>query len=98
MTQFAGAIERFCVGQGNIDDRIDKLEEIAIGRFLVEIVNVIADRIPPAALHAVIVIVQHFLEWTAIDHCLIALETFPLIYIERLDRYLTNLYYYLLSP
>src|SRR5439155_20258700 len=73
-------------GQRYIDNRIDEFEELAIGRFPVEIVSLIANRVAPAAFHSVIVVVEYFVEWPAINHGLVALETFALFSFERFDR------------
>src|SRR5437899_8337610 len=53
-------IERLCLSQRHLDDRVDEFEELAIGRFPVEIVSLIANRVAPAAFHSVIVAVVYF--------------------------------------
>src|SRR6266566_8199235 len=59
--------------------------------FLVKVVGLVANGITLSALHPMIVVIEHFLERTAINHGLIALETFALFPFERLDRYGTKL-------
>src|SRR5437870_10180518 len=71
-------IERLCLSQRHLDDRVDEFEELAIGRFPVEIVSLVADGITLAAFHPVIVVVQDFLERPAINYSLVSLETFAL--------------------
>src|SRR5262245_6015307 len=83
----ARAIERLCLAQRNIDNRMDKLEELSIRRFFVKVVGLVTDRVALTALHSVIVIIQHFLEGAAINHGLVALVTFPLFAFERFHRY-----------
>lgn len=63
----AGAVERPRFFERNIDNRIDELEEVTIWRFLVEIVCLVANGVTLAAFHPVIVIIQHFLERTAVN-------------------------------
>src|SRR5438552_3983435 len=82
----ARTIERLRLIQWNIDNGIDEVEEIAIRRFVVEIVGLIANGVTLAALHSMIVVVEHFLEWPAINRGLVALKTFALLSFERLDR------------
>ena len=82
----ARTIEGLRLRQRYIDNRIDELEELAIRRLLVKIVGLVANRVTPTALHPMIVVVEHFLERAAINHGLIALETFALFALERLDR------------
>src|SRR5215469_15764537 len=81
------AIERLRFFERNIDNRIDELEEVTIWRFLVEIVGLVANRVAFAALHPMIVVIQHFLKRSSIDDRLIALKTFALFPFERFDRH-----------
>ncbi len=81
----ARAIKRFRLVQRHIDDGIDKFEELAIRRFLVKIVSLVADCVAPAALHTMIVVIEHFLKGPAIDHGLVAFETFALLAFERFN-------------
>ena len=83
-------IERFRLAQRHVDQRIDKFEELTIRSFLVQIVRFVANRISFAALHPVIVIIENFLEGTAVNGRLIAFETFALFSLKRLDRYGTK--------
>ena len=83
----ARAIERLGLFERYIDNRINKIEELPIRRLFVEIVSLVADGITLAAFHPVIVVVEHFLERPAINHSLIALETFALLALERLNRH-----------
>jgi len=82
----ARTIERLCLVERNIDNRIDEFEELSIRRFLVEIVSLVADRVACSASHPMVVVIEHFLEWPAVNHCLIAFETFALFSFERLNR------------
>src|SRR5258708_12054276 len=81
----ARAIKRFRLVQRHIDDGIDKFEELAIRRFLVKIVSLVADCVAPAALHPMIVVIEHFLKGPAIDHGLVAFETFSLFPFVRFN-------------
>src|SRR5206468_5663782 len=81
----ARAIERLRLAQRNIDKRIDKLEELAIRRFLIKIVSLVTDSVTLAALHSMVVVVEYFLERAAINYGLVPLETFALLSFERLD-------------
>src|SRR5438552_14302457 len=82
----ARTIERLRFGQGQIDNRIDEFEEFAIGRLLVKIVGLVANSIALAALHPMVVVVEHFFKWTAVNHGLLALETVALFSFEGFDR------------
>ena len=73
--------------QRHIDNRIDKLKELTIRRFLVEVVSFVADRVAFAALHPMIVVIEHFLEWAAINHGLIPFEAFALFALECFDHH-----------
>ena len=75
----------------NVHNRIDELEKLPIWRLLVEIISLIANGIALAALHPVIVVIKNFLEWPAINDRLIALETFALFSLKRLDGYRSEL-------
>src|SRR6266480_5475428 len=77
--EWFGLIERY------LDDRIDELKEGAIGDFLVKIISLITNSVALAALHPMAVVIEHFLEWPAINHCLITLKTFALFSFECLD-------------
>src|SRR5262249_51492339 len=83
----ARTIERFRLFERDIDNRVDKLEELAIWRLFVEIVGLIANCITLAALHVMIVVIEHFLERPAINHRLITLETCALLSLKSFDRY-----------
>src|SRR4029450_4196154 len=87
----ARTIEQLRFGQRYIGDRIHELEELPIGRLLIEIVSLVANSVTLAAFHSMIVVVEHFLEGAAINHRLIALEAFPLFAFKRLDSHGTKL-------
>ena len=85
------AIEWLRLGRRYVDNRIDQFEKLTIRRLFVKIVSLVANGITLAAFHPMIVVIEHFLERTALNHGLIALETFALFPFERLDRYGTKL-------
>src|SRR5262245_23217835 len=78
-------VERFRLGEWNVGNRIDKLKELAIGRFFVEVVGLVANGVTLAAFHPMIVIIQNLLERPAINHSLIALEACALFSFKCLD-------------
>src|SRR5712691_10382779 len=82
----AGTIKRLRFSQWKIDNRVDELEEFLVGRFLIKIVGLVAYGVALAALHPVIVVIEHFLKRAAVNHRLIALETFALFSFEGFDR------------
>src|SRR6266487_1849179 len=81
----ARTIERFCFGQRYVDDWLDEFEELRIRRLLVKIVSLVANGVALATLHPMIVVIENFSEWTAINHRLITLQTFTLFSFERFD-------------
>src|SRR6266480_2022863 len=85
------AIEWLRLGRRYVDNRIDQFEKLTIRRLFVKIVSLVANRVTLAAFHSMIVVIKHFLERSAINHGLIALETFALFPFEHLDRYGTKL-------
>src|SRR5437899_5023873 len=87
----ARAIEWLRLGWRHFDNRIDKFERILIRRFVVKIVSLVANRVTLATLHPMIVIIEYLLERPPINHGLIALKTFTLLPLERLDRNGTKL-------
>src|SRR5207253_11355130 len=46
----------------------------------------VANSVAHPALQSVVVIIEHFFEWTFVDHSLIALNTWSLFSLESLDR------------
>src|SRR2546423_1257308 len=83
----ARTIERFGLGQRKLDNWFDELEGFVVGRFPIKIIGLVANGVALAAFHSVVVVVENLLEWPAINHRLIALETFPLFSFERFDGY-----------
>ena len=83
----ARTIKRPRFSQWYVDNRIDKFEKFPIRRFLVEIVSLVANGVTLAALHPVVVVVQHFLKRATINYGLITLETFALFSFKRLNRH-----------
>lgn len=80
------AIKRFRVRQRSIVERFDEFEKSSIGRLAIKIVGLVANGITHSAFHAVIVVVEHFLERATINDGLIALEARPLFALESLYR------------
>ena len=87
----AAAIKRLGLVQRDGFARVKEREVRAIRLFLVELICLVADGVAFAALHAVPVIVEHFLEWTEIDDSLIFFQARPLFAFEGLDRNGTEL-------
>src|SRR5207249_2028746 len=82
----ARAIKRVRLGERYVRNRIDEFKELAIRRFLVEMVGLVANGVTLAALHPMVVVVEHFLERAAINYRLIALEAFALFSFEGFHR------------
>src|SRR5262249_48458543 len=82
----ARTVEGLGLGEWYVNKRIDELEKVAIRRFLVEIIGLVASSVTFATLHPVIIIIENFFEWATVDHGLIALKARTLFPLERLDR------------
>lgn len=80
-----GAVEGFCFFERDGDQRRDEGKVVAIRRFLVELVGLVADGVALAALHGVAVVVEDFLEGAFVNDGLVALEAGALFAFPRLD-------------
>src|SRR5687767_12762395 len=76
--------------QRNPGARIDELKMLPVGLLAIKLIRLVAHGIAESAFQSMAVIVQHFLEWPFVNHCLVALEAFALLALERFNRQRTK--------